>query len=152
MRPERPNLRPGRPGLRHENLDLRPERPNLRSKRPGLRPERLDLRPEILDLSPERLDLRPKRLDLRPEMPYLIPERPDMRPEGLDEGGMNKRTNNTNRRTKVPLCSTGLRPLWGRCSKSIKNAPFPTFQLDHHDGRTDKVSYRVARPQLKSAL
>ena len=39
-------------------------------------------------------------------------------------------------------------------TKSIENAP---FQLDHHDGPTDrrtdgptdKASYRVARPQLK---
>ena len=30
---------------------------------------------------------------------------------------MNKRTNG---RTKVPLCSTGLRPLWGRCPKRKK--------------------------------
>ena len=54
-------------------------------------------------------------------------------------------------------------------TKSIENARFPTFQLDHHDGRTngptdqrtdqrtngptdqrtDKASYRVACPQLK---
>ena len=35
-------------------------------------------------------------------------------------------------------------------TKSIGSARFPTFQLDHHDqrtnGRTDKASYRVACP------
>ena len=61
------------------------------------------MRPERLDLGSERLNLRPERLDLRPE--------------GPDEGG--GRTNGrTDERTKVPLCSTGLHPLRGRCSKS----------------------------------
>ena len=41
-----------------------------------------------------------------------------------------------------------------------ENARFHTFQLDHHDGRTngrtngrtDKASYRVACPQLKTEV
>ena len=81
--------------------DLRPERPNLRHERPGLRPEKPDLRPEKPDLRPERPDLRP--------------ERPDLRPEGPEGGG--RTDERTNGRTKVPLCSTGLRPLRGRCPK-----------------------------------
>ena len=35
-----------------------------------------------------------------------------------------------------------------------RNARFHTFRLDHYgrtDGRTDKASYRVASPQLKTA-
>ena len=38
-------------------------------------------------------------------------------------------------------------------TKSIKNTRFPTFQIDDHgrtNGRTDKASYRVACPQLKT--
>ena len=98
-------------------LYSRPERPDLRLERLDLRPERPDLRPERPDLRPGRLDLRPERLDLRPE-------RPDLRPEGSDEGGglTNERTNGrTDGRTKVPLCSTGLRPLRGRCPKGKKS-------------------------------
>ena len=76
------------------------------------------MRPERPDLSSERLDLRPKRPDLRPERLDLKPERQDLRSEGSDEGGglTNERTKEwMNGRTKVPLCSTGLRPLRGRC-------------------------------------
>ena len=52
-----------------------------------------------------------------------------------------------------PMCeSIGHRPLRGRCPKSVENTCFPTFQLNHHDRRTDqrtdKASYRVACPQL----
>ena len=65
-------------------------------------PERLDLRPERLDLRPKGLDLRPERLDLRSEGPD----------EGGGDGEANKQTNES------PLCSTGLRPLRGRCPKS----------------------------------
>ena len=36
-------MRPERPGLRPEDLNLRPGMPNLRSEWPGFRPERLDL-------------------------------------------------------------------------------------------------------------
>jgi len=127
-------LRPERPGLRPENLDLRSERPNLRLERPDLRPERLNLRPERQDLRPERQDLRPERPDLRPERPDLMPERPDKRPERpnlrpkrLDlrperpdlsperPRGAGRTDERTNERTKVPLCSTGHRPLRGRC-------------------------------------
>ena len=86
------------------------ERPDMRPERPDLRPERLNFRLERLDSSPKRLDLRPKRPDLRSKMP-------DLRPEGPDEGGTNERTNG---RTKVPLCSTGLRPLRSRCPKRRK--------------------------------
>ena len=66
----------------------------------------------------ERQDLRPEKLNLRPERPDLRSQRPDLRPEGPDEGGTNGRTNEqTKRRTKVPLCSTGLCLLRGRCPK-----------------------------------
>ena len=85
-----------RPGLRPENLNLKPEKPNLRPERPGLRPE---------------------KLDLRPERPNLRSQRPDLRPEGPD-GGEEQTNKRTNGRTKVPLCSIGLRPLRGRCPKT----------------------------------
>ena len=63
----------------------------------------------------ERPDLRPDGPDFKPERPDLRLERPDLRPERPDGGG---RTNErTDGRTKVPLCSTGLRPLGGRCPK-----------------------------------
>ena len=79
------------------------------------------MRPERLDLKPERLDLRPERLDLRPE-------RPDLGPEGSDEGGTNERTDErTNGQTKVPLCSTGLRPLRGRCPKMESQVMGPSI-------------------------
>ena len=84
--------------------------PNSRPERLDLKPERLSLRPERQDWRPDRLDLRPKRLSLRPERPDLRSQRPDLRPEGPDEGV-------TNGQMKVPLCSTGLRPLRGRCPK-----------------------------------
>ena len=106
MWPERPDLRP-------ERLDLRLERPDLRPERPGLRPERLDLTPERLDFRPQRPDFKSQRSDLRPEGPY----EGDRRTDGW-----------TNGRTKVPLCSTGLRPLWGHCPKIIKFCViFPFF-------------------------
>ena len=76
------------------------------------------MRPVSLDLRPETLDLRPERLDLRPE-------RPDLRPEGPDEGGGDEQTKErTDGRTKVPLCSTGLRPLWGRCTVFLEKGFF----------------------------
>ena len=79
----------------------------------------LDLRPEKLDLRPERLDLRPEMLDFRPERPDLRSQCPDLRPEGPDEGGgrTNEQTNES------PLCSTGHRPLRGRCPKR-RNFPY----------------------------
>ena len=43
-------MRPERPGLRPEDLNLRLGKPNLWSEWPGFRPERLDLRPERPDL------------------------------------------------------------------------------------------------------
>ena len=74
------------------------------------------MRSEGLDLGSERLDLRPEKLDLSPERLDLGTERLDLRPGGPDKGG--GRTNErTDGRTKVPLCSTGLRPLRGRCPK-----------------------------------
>ena len=96
----------------------------------NLRPERLDLGPKRLDLRLERLDLRPERLDLRPERPDLRPERPDLRPEGSEGGGDARTNERTNGRTKVPLCSTGLRPLRGRCPKKQKNAYFPLNDME----------------------
>ena len=89
-------------------------------------PENLDLRPERPGLRPERLDLRPERLDLRPE-------RPDLRPEGSEGGGDARTNERTNGRTKVPLCSTGLRPLRGRCPKTshprIAHGPIPLVKI-----------------------
>ena len=117
MRPERPDLRPERLDLRPERLDLRLERPDLGPVRPDFMPERPDLRPERLDLRPERPDLRPERPDWGSERPDLRSQRPDLRPEGPDEGG-GQTNEQTNGRTKVPLCSTGLCPLWGRCPAS----------------------------------
>ena len=95
-------------GLTPEDLDLRPKKPNFRPERPGLRPERLDLRLERLDLKPEMPDLRPERPDWGSERPDLKSEEPDGGTNGWTDG----RTN------RFPLCSTGLRPLWGRCPKT----------------------------------
>ena len=91
--------------------------------------------------------MRPGRLDLRPE-------RPDFRPEGSDNGG--GRTNElTNERTKVPLCSTGLRPLRGRCPKTLKSHHFKNVTDRRTDRPTDRRTdgrtkpLRVACPQQK---
>ena len=84
--------------MRHERPDLRHERPDLRPERPDLGPERVDFRPERADFKPERSDFRSERADL-----------------GLREtGGTNEQTDG---QTKVPLFSTGLRPLRGCCPK-----------------------------------
>ena len=63
----------------------------------------------------ERADLRSERADFRPkrsERAVFRPERADFRSEKAwgrqMEGQMDGQT-------KVPLCSTGLHPLWGRC-------------------------------------
>ena len=79
---------------------------DLMAETPDIRPESPDLRAEMLDMRPERPDLRPERLKSRPE-----------RLEKLQRGGDEQTNKRTNERTKVPLCSTGLRPLWGRCPK-----------------------------------
>ena len=100
------------------------------------RPERLDMRPERLDLRPVKLDLKPERLNLRPERPDLRSQKPDLRPEGPDEGARGGRINKqTNKQTKVPLCSTGLRPLRGRYPKTGRpraicgqRYPLPCFE------------------------
>ena len=140
--PRRTNLRLARAEM-HDLKPERSERPDLRPGRPDLRPERPDLRPERTDLRPERANFRPKRPDLRPEWFNLRPERPNLRPErpwrpdlGGGDGRTNKRMNErTNGRTKVPLCSTGLRPLRGRCPKNrtsvtwsaVPNAPMLVY-------------------------
>ena len=98
--------------------DLRTEGRDLRPERPDLRPGRLNLRTERPNLKPERSDFRLEMPDLRPEMPDLRPERPDLRTDRPDGGG--RTDERTNGRTKVPLCSTGLRPLRGRCPKMEK--------------------------------
>ena len=141
MRPERPNLRPERPGLRPKNLDLRSERPNLRLERPDLRPERLNLRPERQDLRPERQDLRP--------------ERPDLRPEGPEGGGQTHEL--TNGRTKVPLCSTGLRLPRNLCPKTDgyplnTNPQLHTLVQDYDDvgARVYLLPMRACRRTLKT--
>ena len=74
------------------------------------------MRPEKPNLRPERPDLIPETPDLMLKRPDLILERPDLMPERLDKGGGQK-NKWTNEQTKVPLYSTGLRPLWGRCQK-----------------------------------
>ena len=63
----------------------------LKSTLSGLKSERADLRPERVNFSPERADFRPERA----------------------WGGR------TNGRTIVPLCSTGHRPLRGRCPATL---------------------------------
>ena len=92
--------------------DFRPERADLGPERTGFRPERANVRPERADSRPKRADFRPERADFRPE-------RADFRPERA-LGGTHGRTNG---RTKVPLCSTGLHPLRGRCPKSAITSP-----------------------------
>ena len=67
--------------------------------------------------------MRPERHDLRPERPDLRLERPDLRSEGRDAGGDEKTNEQTDGRTKVPLCSTGLRPPQGRWPKSRYDLP-----------------------------
>ena len=57
----------------------------------------------------QRADSRPERTDFRLEMADFRPERAW---GGLKDGQTN------NKQTKVPLCSTGLHPLQGRCPKS----------------------------------
>ena len=76
---------------------------------------------------PVRLDFWPERLNLRPERPDLRLEKPDLKPEAWFRAwGGNEQTNGG---MKVPLCSTGLRPLLlpkrqicgrGRCPKKTK--------------------------------
>ena len=63
----------------------------------------------------ERPDLRPVRSDFKPERPDLRPEGPDGEGDAHTHVGTNQQTNE---QTKVPLCSTGLRPLQGHCPKS----------------------------------
>ena len=125
--PRRTNLRLARAEMhdlkpeRSERPDLRPGRPDLRPERPDLRPGRTDLRPERANFTPKRPDLRPERPDVRPDM---RPERPNLRPERPwrpDLGGDGQTNEQTDRRTKVLLCSTGLRPLRGRCPKNVQN-------------------------------
>ena len=64
----------------------------------------------------KRPDFRPDGPDLKPERQDLRLERPDLRPERPDGG------ERTNGQTKVPLCSIGLCPLWGRCPKREANS------------------------------
>ena len=59
-------------------------------------------------MGPEKPEFR---LDLWPKRPDLRPERPDVGEDGRTKGQKNEQT-------KVPLCSTGLHPLQGRCPKS----------------------------------
>ena len=84
-----------------------------------MRPERTDFRLERADFRLERADLRPEREDIRPERADCTPEKADFRPE---RAWGDKQTNNEriNKQTEVPLCSTGLHPLWGRCPKTKK--------------------------------
>ena len=59
--------------------------------------------------------MRPKRPDLGPERVDYRPERADFRPERALGGLTDRRMDG---RTKVPLYSTGLRSLRGRCPAS----------------------------------
>ena len=94
--PERVDFRPDRADFLSEMADSRPVRADSR-------PERADFRPEKADIRPDKADFRPDRADFRPEMAWGTNERTDGR---------------TDERTKVHLCSIGLRPLWRRCPKS----------------------------------
>ena len=87
------------------------------SERDNLWPERDDLTPKRAYFQFEWTNLRAERLR-EPESPDLKPPRPSLKPERLKLRGMNEQTNEqTNKQTKVPMCSTGLCPLWGRCPK-----------------------------------
>ena len=87
-----------------------------------MRPERLELRLERPILRPDGPDFKPERPDLRLERPVLRPERP--------LGGDRQTDKGTDGRTKVPLCSTGLYPLQGRCPKrvSLKTRSFSSIK------------------------
>ena len=63
-----------------------------------------------MDIRPERADFRPDKADIRPERTRFRSERPK---EGTNE----QKDGQMNERTKVPLCSAGLRSLSGRCLK-----------------------------------
>ena len=83
----------------------------------------LDLRGPVLGLNGPVLglgpDLRAVMSNLQPEMAYLRPVMAGLKPERLWKGRGDARTDErTNGQTKVPLCSIGLCPLWGRCPKS----------------------------------
>ena len=103
----RPSVRQSPPGLKSTLSGLEPALSGLESEKIGFRPEMADFRPERAESRPERADFRPKRADFRPK------------------GGTNKRMDRrTDEQTKVPLCSTGLRPLQDRCPK-IENCLIP---------------------------
>ena len=124
----RPSVRPSIPPSIHPSVC--PPGP-LRSKICPLRPEICPLSPwnlssQALNLSGQMSCLRGLIQGLRG--PILGPERADFRPERADfrserawggqtEGWMDGETDG---QTKVPLCSTGLCPLWGRCPKRGK--------------------------------
>ena len=81
----------------------------------------------------ERADLRSERADFRPkrsERAVFRPERADFRSEKAwgrqMEGQMDGQT-------KVPLCSTGLHPLWGHCPAS-----------SHYNSQSCKAGQRVS--------
>ena len=78
--------------------------------------ERADFKPERADKRPKRADSRPRRTDSRPERADLKSERVDLKPERA-YFGLKRGDSRTDEQTKVPLCSTGLCPLWGRCPK-----------------------------------
>ena len=69
---------------------------------------------ERVDLRPKRAEYRPERVDLRHEGTDIWPYRANFRVERPDGGQMDGMTDG---RTKVPLCFTGLCPVWGCCLK-----------------------------------
>ena len=66
--------------------------------------ERADSRLERADSRLERADFRPERADFRPKRGNFRPDRADFRPEKTLGGWTDGQTN---KRTKVPLCSFG---------------------------------------------
>ena len=62
-------------------------------------------------------------------------------------GQTDKRTDGQiNGRTKVPLSSTGLRPLWGRCPKELDFRPERVdFRPDRADFKPDRADFRPER-------
>ena len=93
-----------------------------------------DFRLERADSKPERADFRPERADFRPERADSRPNRPDFKPERAWGGRTDERTDErTNKQTKVPLCSTGLRPLGGRCPKDKISDSRPKLRLSGLD-------------------
>ena len=150
-KPERVNFRP-------EGVNFRPEWANFRSERADFGLKMADFRPERANFRHDMAEFRPERADFRPEMADFRPERADFRSErALGDKQTDKRTNRqmdkrTDGQTKVHLCSTGLRPLWGCCPKTKKKLPLEElFQpsLDLFNVLTKKLCYDISLVMFK---